>query len=188
MPYETIQLAEAGTDREKLLSIKRELYNKLTCQVIDMVEIVSITNYSMTIECTCQRLMFLSFPDELELNESGIEVQFKGPLTVTSNMIPHCLDVGDDNSVLFHLGSKDEISLRLHLIRGSASQHAKFCRFVCLQQPDNSFQLDVMRGVYRDVLKSITTTTNSVTGSSDSAITRGDTYCTVPTNTEPVTG
>lgn len=159
MPYESIQLAPAGTDRVRLLEIKQACYNALSCQVIDVVEVVEITNFNINIECMCQRLIFLSFPGDLDLTDSDgcIEVEFKGSQVslVTSDMIPYCLDVDDDNACLFCLGPKDSITMRLHLTRGTAAEHAKFCRFICLQQPDDSFQLDVVLGVYPDVYKTI---------------------------------
>jgi hypothetical protein len=154
MTYDLIQIAGSGTERSKLQDIKTLLYTKLTCQVIDTVEVMHLS-YSLSLEAIAQRLSFLAF-DYSPLEKQYIDVNFAGPQIITSDMIPHCLDVDDSNVYLFYLNAGDEINLRLYLGTGCAQDHAKFCHFIYLQKPDDSCFLEIRRGVYSPaVLSSI---------------------------------
>lgn len=146
MTYDLIQIAESGTDRSKLHAIKTSLYTNLICQVIDTVEVMHLS-YSLSLEAVAQRLSFLAF-DYRPFEKQYIELKFVGPQIITSDMIPHCLDVDDSNLYLFYLNAGDEIDLRLHLSTGCAQDHAKFCHFIYLQKSDDSCFLEIRKGVY----------------------------------------
>jgi len=146
MVYDIIQLAGSGTDRAKLQDIKTFLYTKLVCQAIDTIEVVYL-NYSLNVEAIGQRLSFLAFSHETPV-DTKFEVHFVGPKIVTSDMIPHCIDTGDNNVYLFFLNTGDEIHLKFQLTSGCAQDHAKFCHFTYLQNPDNSCDLEIRNSVY----------------------------------------